>query len=108
MGFYNVLEGDAPYSSARRRYAMSDNFHQAVQGGTGANHIMLGTGDAIWFTDGQGHAAVPPADEIENPNAQPRHQQLVHAGRLLGRLPTAIAPTPSSPAWARCSTIWRR
>jgi phospholipase C len=50
---------------------MSDNFHQAVQGGTGANHVAIGTGDAIWFSDGRGHAAVPPANEIENPNAQP-------------------------------------
>ena len=29
------------------RYAMSDNYHQAVNGGTGANHIMLGHGDAF-------------------------------------------------------------
>ena len=36
---------------------MSDNFHQSVNGGTGANHIMLGHGDAIWFSDGNGHAA---------------------------------------------------
>ncbi len=26
---------------------MSDNFHQSVNAGTGANHIMLGHGDAI-------------------------------------------------------------
>ena len=36
---------------------MSDNFHQSVNGGTGANHIMLGHGDAIWFSDGK---AMPP------------------------------------------------
>jgi phospholipase C len=29
---------------------MSDNFHQSVNGGTGANHIMFGHGDAIWFS----------------------------------------------------------
>src|SRR5579875_3644264 len=78
--------GDAPYlKQLADRYAMSDNYHQAVMGGTGANHIMLGTGDAIWFSDGEGHPAVPPhnqmvgagtpnagvVDEIENPNAQP-------------------------------------
>ena len=34
---------------------MSDNYHQAVHGGTGANHIMLGSGDAIWFSDGKGN-----------------------------------------------------
>jgi phospholipase C len=84
MGFYNVLQGDAPYfKSLADNYAMSDNFHQSVMGGTGANHVMLGTGDAIWFSDGKGNAAVPPhnvfinagvnsgtVDEIENPNPQ--------------------------------------
>ena len=84
MGFYNVLQGDAPYlKSLADNYAMSDNFHQAVMGGTGANHVMLGTGDAIWFSDGRGNPATPPhnqlvwkgtpdagiVDEIENPNA---------------------------------------
>ena len=41
-------------------YAMSDNFHQSVNGGTGANHIMFGHADAIWFSDGNGNPAVPP------------------------------------------------
>jgi phospholipase C len=64
---------------------MSDNFHQSVNGGTGANHIMLGHGDAIWFSDGNGNAATPPhnvvvaagtanagtVDEVENPNPAP-------------------------------------
>jgi len=86
MGFYNMLQGDAPYfKSLADNYAMSDNFHQSVMGGTGANHVMLGTGDGIWFSDGKGHAATPPhnqlvaagspnagvVDEIENPNPQP-------------------------------------
>ena len=84
MGFYNMLQGDAPYfKSLADTYAMSDNFHQSVMGGTGANHVMLGTGDAIWFSDGNGNPAVPPhnefvsagvnsgtVDEIENPNPQ--------------------------------------
>jgi phospholipase C len=85
MGFYNVLAGDAPYlKSLADNYAMSDNFHQSVMGGTGANHVMLGSGDAIWFTDSNGHAKRPPhnellasgspnagvVDEIENPNPQ--------------------------------------
>ena len=61
MGFYNVLQGDAPYlKQLADDFAMSDNFHQAVQGGTGANHVALGTGDAIWFSDGLGHAMAPP------------------------------------------------
>ncbi|MFZ0907871.1 MAG: alkaline phosphatase family protein [Candidatus Acidiferrales bacterium] len=83
MGFYNVQKGDAPYfKSLADNFAMSDNFHQSVNGGTGANHIMFGHGDAIWFSDGQGHATAPPhdsevakgtanagvVDEVENPN----------------------------------------
>ncbi|MGA8763286.1 MAG: alkaline phosphatase family protein [Candidatus Sulfotelmatobacter sp.] len=86
MGFYNVLQGDAPYlRSLADNFAMSDNFHQAVMGGTGANHIMLGSGDAMWFSDSNGNPATPPhnqlvaggspnagiVDEIENPNPQP-------------------------------------
>jgi len=83
LGFYNVQHGDVPYfKELADNYAMSDNFHQSVNGGTGANHIMLGHGDAIWFSDGQGHPLVPPhkvevgagtanagiVDEVENPN----------------------------------------
>ncbi len=83
MGFYNVQQGDVPYlKSLADTYSMSDNFHQSVSGGTGANHIMLGTGDAIWFSDGNGNPLQPPhnqkvasgspntgvVDEIENPN----------------------------------------
>ena len=46
MGFYNVQQGDAPYfKSLADTYAMSDNFHQSIEGGTGANHVALGTGD---------------------------------------------------------------
>jgi phospholipase C len=46
-------------------YAIHDEldfifFHQAVAGGTGANHIMLRTGDAIWFSDGKGNLLKPP------------------------------------------------
>lgn len=40
-------------------------------GGTGANHIFLGYGDDIYYTDGNGNAATPPSNQIENPNPQP-------------------------------------
>jgi phospholipase C len=89
LGFYNVQQGDVPYfKSLADTYAMSDNFHQSVAGGTGVNHIMLGHGDAIWFSDSNGNPAVPPhnvavttnpagysgtgiIDEIENPDPAP-------------------------------------
>jgi phospholipase C len=86
LGFYNVQQGDAPYfKELADKYAMSDNFHQSVEGGTGANHIMLGHGDAIWFSDANGKAAEPPegttvyagtpdagiVNEVENPDPAP-------------------------------------
>src|SRR6266404_1788210 len=51
-------------------FSMSDNFHQSFLGGTGANHAMLGTGDAIFWSDGNGNAAVPPS-HIANPDPLP-------------------------------------
>ncbi len=72
MQFYNVQQGDAPYfTSLAQTYTLSDNMHQAVQGGTGANHIMLGSGTGFAFTDGKGNLAVPPSNQIENPDPQP-------------------------------------
>jgi phospholipase C len=71
-GFYNVAQGDAPVlTDLAQHYAMSDNYHQAVEGGTGANHIALGTGFAASYQNAAGQAAAPPAGEIENPNPKP-------------------------------------
>ena len=72
MGFYNMAEGDAPIlRNLAQRYAISDNYHQAVQGGTGANHIALGTGFAASYQNSSGKAVAPPSGEIENPNPKP-------------------------------------
>ncbi|HLK04299.1 MAG TPA: alkaline phosphatase family protein [Candidatus Acidoferrum sp.] len=71
MAFYNVQAGDAPVLKALAdQYSMSDNFHQSVMGGTGANHVMLGLGDAIFWSDGNGNPTVPPAGVIANPEPQ--------------------------------------
>jgi phospholipase C len=71
MAFYNVLKGDAPYmKELADEYTLSDNFHQSVMGGTGANHIMFGFADAIAYSDGNGHLANPPVEQVENPNPQ--------------------------------------
>ena len=92
LGFYNVQRGDVPYfKKLADKYAMSDNFHQSVNGGTGVNHFMFGHGDGIYYTDAHGKAAVPPngvqvftapfsgganpdagvVNQIENPNPAP-------------------------------------
>jgi phospholipase C len=72
MGFYNMNAGDAPvFKSLADRYAISDNYHQAVMGGTGANFQALVTGHAAYFTDWaklDGSVGTPLPNQIENPN----------------------------------------
>ncbi|HEY1660154.1 MAG TPA: alkaline phosphatase family protein [Candidatus Sulfotelmatobacter sp.] len=72
MGFYNVQAGDAPYMKyLADTYTLSDNMHQSVMGGTGANHIMFGYADALWYSNGSGAIATPPTNQIENVDPQP-------------------------------------
>jgi phospholipase C len=81
MGFYNVAKGDALYlTELARTYTLNDNYHQAVMGGTYANHMMIGYADSLYYADGNGNPAVPNhvlvpgsspptfLNEIENPN----------------------------------------
>lgn len=71
MAFYNMQNGDVPFlKSLADQYSMSDNFHQSFMGGTGANHVMLGSGDAIFWSDGQGNPTMPPS-HIANPDPLP-------------------------------------
>jgi phospholipase C len=72
MQVLNMAAGDSAYfKTLAEQYALSDNFHQSIQGGTGANHIMLGYGSLIYYADSKGNPATPPAGQIENPNPQP-------------------------------------
>ncbi len=72
MGFYNMSQGDAPvFKFIADHYAMSDNFHQGIMGGTGASFIYLGTGDAAFYEDGNGKPLTPPKEQIEDPDPWP-------------------------------------
>jgi acid phosphatase len=72
MGFYNVQQGDAPFLKQwADQYALADNYHQSAMGGTGVNHVILGSADDVYFSDGKGNASVPPVNQIENPNPKP-------------------------------------
>lgn len=72
MGYYNMCAGDAPdFNFIGHTYSISDNYHQSVMGGTGANHIMIGTADAAYYQDAHGNPLPPPANQIENPNPKP-------------------------------------
>ncbi len=71
MGFYNMARGDAAYfRSLADRYALADNYHQPILGGTTANYFALATADVGYYT-AAGQPATPPAKLIENPNPQP-------------------------------------
>jgi phospholipase C len=72
MAFLNVNNGDVSLlKSLADTYTLSDNFHQSVQGGTGANHSMIGFADAVAWTDGMGNPLPPPANLIANPDPRP-------------------------------------
>src|SRR6267143_544324 len=61
MGFFNMNTGGAPFfKQMADNYSISDNYHQAIMGGTGANFLALVTGDAVPFYNGQGQFGVPP------------------------------------------------
>lgn len=71
MGFYNMQTGDAPiFRSLADQYAISDNYHQAIMGGTGANFLAIVTGDAAFYND-NGTPTTPPSNQIENPDPTP-------------------------------------
>jgi phospholipase C len=70
MGFTNVQNGDMPFlTMLANNYTLSDNMHQSVMGGTGADHMLAGFGDALAWQDATGlNPATPPASLIANPN----------------------------------------
>ena len=71
LAFYNMQDEDAPlFKKLADEYTISDNYHQPGQGGTGIQHVFLGTGDDIYWSDGTGNPTVPPATQIANPNPQ--------------------------------------
>ena len=71
MGFMNMSAGDAPlFHSLAQNFALSDNYHQSVMGGTGANFFAIATADLPYFNK-DGVITAPPANQIENPNPMP-------------------------------------
>jgi phospholipase C len=69
MGFYNMQQGDAAYTKRLAdNYTISDNYHQPAKGGSELNDIFALFADGIWYSDGNGNPATPPANQIENPN----------------------------------------
>ena len=84
------------HHAGQQLHAVSDNMHQSVMGGTGANHSLAGFGDAVAWTDGHGQ----PGPAARQPDRQPEpargHQQPLHGRRRT----SATARTRRSRAWA--------
>lgn len=71
MGFMNMSAGDAPlFDALAKQYALSDNYHQSIMGGTGDNFFAIATADVPFFAR-DGKPAAPPANQIENPDPMP-------------------------------------
>ncbi|MCX7175019.1 MAG: alkaline phosphatase family protein [Proteobacteria bacterium] len=67
MGFYNMSRGDVPVlAELASRYALADNYHQSIMGGTMANYIAIITGDVARYLH-DGKPTPPSPGEIENP-----------------------------------------
>jgi phospholipase C len=84
MGFYNMARGDAPYlRDLADRYAVADNYHQPIMGGTTANYFALATADVGVYLD-NGQPAKPPQNQIENPDPRPGSNNLYTADGFQG------------------------
>jgi phospholipase C len=88
MGFYNTEQGEAPIlKQLADRFTLGDNFHQSFHGGTGANHVMLGTP-----ASGATATAIPP----RRPPAWSRTRIRSRAPSMPTRLTAISAPAPTS------------
>ena len=91
MQFFNVQQGDAPYLTyLAQTYTLSDNMHQAVMGGTGANHIMLGSGTGF----------ATPTEKATSPCHQPTRSRIRtrNPGPTTGTRKTATAEAATATA----------
>jgi phospholipase C len=71
MAFYNMNKGDAPIlKSLADTYTIGDNYHQALMGGSVTAALSVAYGDDAFFTDSDGHLAVP-TGSIDNPDPTP-------------------------------------
>ena len=113
MGFYNMnpytdaagtpRPGDAAiFKSLADQYAISDNYHQAIMGGTGAN---FQASCPVMPRSSPTRPGRNPRRAVRQPDREPRsgrgHQQLLHPGRLQRRLLRELRGLRARRAWGR-------
>jgi phospholipase C len=68
MAFFNMNTGDAPiFKALADQYAISDNFHQAIMGGSVTGHFGIVYADNPFFANPDGTPGTP-SGSITNPN----------------------------------------
>ena len=112
LGFYNMAAGDAPFLKALAdRYALADNYHQSIMGGSGANFVALVTGDAAWLSQPDGTPA-PRRDRSRshwegNASGAARRKTRTQTRMQPPRTPTGTGPTAIAGA-PMCTARTRR
>ncbi len=90
MGFYNMSTGDLPLlAQMAHEYAISDNYHQAIMGGTGANFQAIVTGDAAFYND-SGTPTPPPVAVTTSINGVP-----TTVSQIENPIPAAVSGNPN-------------
>jgi len=102
LGFYNMAAGDeTTLAGLANTYAISDNYHQPVLGGTGTNSAFIGSAAPLVYSDANGNPAVPPAAQIENPDPYPGSNNWYQQDGFL-----LVDPSSSSnAAYTKCSDM---
>ena len=86
MGFVNMLHGDAGYlRSLADQYAVSDNYHQFIMGGTGMNFFSIATADMPGLQNKR-RAQRTAAEPDRKPESGRGLGELLSTRRLSGRL----------------------
>src|SRR6202020_1157160 len=68
MAFFNMTDGDAPiFKALADQYAISDNFHQAIMGGSVTGAFGIAYGDNPFFAN-PNSTPVLPTGSITDPN----------------------------------------
>ena len=87
MGFYDAEQGQVSFlKTLADRFTLSDNYHQPVLGGTAVQHFMLATGDAIFWSDGNGNAVGASVQPDRQSRSGERDGQRVHGRRQFQQL----------------------
>ena len=96
LGFYNMSTGDAPkFKALAQRYALSDNYHQSIMGGTGANFLAIATADVASSTQ---TARLPSRSPTRSRTRIPNPVRTTGTRRtVIPEAPTSAAPTQRYP-----------